>query len=102
MGIDITEVIKGSSTKYNFVAHYPGLALADHVYLLILIILLKMHPNVDYIPFLIRVAREVNDRMPEHVRDMIILALNKAGLAIQNSTLGILGILIKPMSGIFR
>ena len=87
LNIDINEVIKGCATKYNFIPHYPGPGVGGPCLPANPYYIIKDASKVDYIPFLIRVAREVNDRMPDHVREMIILALNKAGIAIQNATL---------------
>ena len=95
LGIDINEVIKGCATNTILFPHYPGPGVGGPCLPANPYYIIKDASKVDYIPFLIRVAREVNDRMPDHVREMIILALNKAGLAIQNSTLAILGISYK-------
>ena len=64
LGIDINEVIKGCATKYNFIPHYPGPGVGGPCLPANPYYIIKDASKVDYIPFLIRVAREVNDRMP--------------------------------------
>ncbi|MHA1734476.1 MAG: nucleotide sugar dehydrogenase [Promethearchaeota archaeon] len=95
LGIDIKEVIAGCSTKYNFVPHYPGPGVGGPCLPANPYYIIKDASRVDFIPFLIRVAREVNDRMPEHVRDSVIRALNRGGLCVRGTTISVLGISYK-------
>jgi|SRR5271157_607013 len=95
LGIDIKEVIAGCSTKYNFQPHYPGPGVGGPCLPANPYYIIKDAARVNYIPFLIRVAREVNDRMPEHVKNLIINSLNKADLPISGTTISILGISYK-------
>lgn len=95
LGIDIKEVIEGCKTKYNFIAHNPGPGVGGPCLPANPYYIIKDAVKVNYIPFLIRVAREVNDRMPDHVKDLIILALNKAGLSINQTQIAILGVSYK-------
>ncbi|MHA1728145.1 MAG: nucleotide sugar dehydrogenase, partial [Promethearchaeota archaeon] len=64
LGIDMKEVITGCSTKYNFQPHYPGPGVGGPCLPANPYYIFKDAAKVNYIPFLIRVAREVNDRMP--------------------------------------
>jgi UDPglucose 6-dehydrogenase len=48
------------------------------------------------IPYLIRMAREINDRMPDHVVELVSEALNEAGKTVKGSAIGVLGIAYKP------
>lgn len=95
LGIDIKEVIAGCSTKYNFQPHYPGPGVGGPCLPANPYYIIKDAIKVNYIPFLIRVAREVNDRMPEHVKDLVLNALNKAGIPINGTTVTVLGVSYK-------
>ncbi|MHA1522411.1 MAG: nucleotide sugar dehydrogenase [Promethearchaeota archaeon] len=95
LGIDIKEVIKGSSTKYNFQPHYPGPGVGGPCLPANPYYIIQDAQKVDYIPFLIRVSREVNDRMPQYVLELIINALNYVGLSVNGATISVLGISYK-------
>jgi nucleotide sugar dehydrogenase len=96
LGIDTIEVISGCATKYNFVAHYPGAGvggpcLPSNSYYLIV-----EGVRTGNIPYLIRLAREINDRMPEHVTELVGEALNDAGKTVRGSKIAVLGFAYKP------
>jgi hypothetical protein len=48
------------------------------------------------IPYLIRMAREINDRMPDHAVELVSEALNEAGKTIKGSKIAVLGVAYKP------
>ena len=95
MGIDIKEVIQGCSTKYNFQPHFPGPGVGGPCLPANPYYIIQDAEKVDYIPFLIRVSREVNDRMPQYVAKLVTNALNFIGKSVKNSTITILGISYK-------
>ena len=95
LGIDTKEVIKGAATKYNFIAHYPGPGVGGPCLPANPYYIIDAASKVNYIPFLIRVAREVNDRMPLHVRDLVIQAYNHVGLALKGSSICVLRCVIQ-------
>ncbi len=94
--IDIVEVIQAASTKWNFMPHYPGAGvggpcLPSNPYYLI-----QEGQKVGYIPYLVRMAREVNDRMPSHVVELVMEALNEIGKTVNGSKIALLGVSYKP------
>lgn len=96
LGIDIFEVIKACSTKYNFVPHYPGVGvggpcLPSNPYYMIV-----EGVKVGNIPLIVRMAREVNDRMPDHVVTLVTEALNEVNKTVRSSTITIMGVAYKP------
>jgi len=96
LGIDTIEVMKACSTKYNFMPHYPGAGvggpcLPQNPYYLIV-----EGVKAGNIPYLIRFAREINDRMPEHVVMLVAEALNEVGKTVRGSKIAILGAAYKP------
>jgi nucleotide sugar dehydrogenase len=95
LGIDVKEVIKGASTKYNFQPHYPGPGVGGPCLPANPYYIIQDADKMDYIPFLIRVAREVNDRMPAYTLDLITDALNYIGKSIKGTQITLLGLSYK-------
>jgi nucleotide sugar dehydrogenase len=96
LGIDSLEVINACSTKYNFMPHYPGAGvggpcLPSNPYYLIVEAV-----KVGNIPYLIRMAREINDRMPDYVVNLVSETLNEIGRTVKNTKIAVLGITYKP------
>jgi hypothetical protein len=52
--------------------------------------------KVGNIPYLIRLAREINDRMPDHMVELTSEALNEVGKTIRGSKIAVLGLTYKP------
>jgi nucleotide sugar dehydrogenase len=96
LDIDTLEVIKACSTKYNFMPHYPGPGvggpcLPSNPYYLIV-----EGAKVGNIPYLVRLAREINDRMPDHIVNLVSEALNEIDRTVKGSSIAILGVAYKP------
>ena len=96
LNIDSIEIINACASKWNFMPHYPGggvggPCLPSNSYYLI-----AEGMKEGNIPYLIRMAREINDRMPEHVVELIGDALNDVGKTIRNSKVAVLGVTYKP------
>ena len=94
--IDIFEVIEACSTKYNFIPHYPGAGvggpcLPSNTYYLI-----AEGVKVGNIPFMVRMAREINDRMPDHIVTLVTEALNEVNKTVRESKITIMGVAYKP------
>jgi len=95
LDIDYMEVLKGATTKYNFLIHYPGPGvggpcLPSNPYYLI-----DDGYKVSFTPNLITVATEVNQRQPFHIIELIFEGLNKINKPIANTKIAILGISYK-------
>jgi len=96
LGIDSLETINACASKYNFVPHYPGggvggPCLPSNSYYLI-----TEGMRAGNIPYIVRLAREINDRMPEHVVELVGEAMNEVGKTIRGSKIAILGVAYKP------
>ncbi len=94
--IDIFEIINAAKTKWNFVPHYPGAGvggpcLPSNPYYLI-----QEAIKVDYVPHIIRFAREINDRMPHHLIELVMKSLNIIGKSVKSSKISVLGLSYKP------
>lgn len=96
LGINVMEVLEACESKYNFVRHDPGAGvggpcLPANAYYLI-------HDTTDtkFVPYLVRIAREVNDRMPHHVFDLVLRLFNRAGTLLNGHKVTVLGVAYKP------
>jgi nucleotide sugar dehydrogenase len=96
LGIDALETINACASKYNFVPHYPGggvggPCLPSNSYYLI-----TEGQKAGNIPYIVRLAREINDRMPEHVVELVGEAMNDVGKTVRGSRVAVLGVAYKP------
>jgi len=96
VGLDIIEIIEAASTKWNFQPHYPGAGVGGPCLPANPYYLIQEAIKVGYVPHLIRMAREINDRMPQHIVELTLQALNQAGKSVKNAKIAILGITYKP------
>ena len=95
LGIDVIKVIEACTTKWNFAPHYPGPGVGGPCLPANPYYMIHEGVKVGYIPYLIRMAREVNDRMPEHVIKLITEALNEVKKHIKGSKIALLGVSYK-------
>jgi nucleotide sugar dehydrogenase len=95
LGIDIIEVIETCATKWNFVPHYPGAGVGGPCLPANAYYIIDEGLKVGYIPHLIRMAREINDRMPDHVVTLVTEALNNVGKVVSKSKIALLGVSYK-------
>ncbi len=96
LGIDVIEVIQACATKWNFVPHYPGAGVGGPCLPANAYYIIDEGLKVGYIPHLIRMAREINDRMPDHVVTLVADALNNVGKVVSKSKVALLGVSYKP------
>ncbi len=96
MGIDIHEVIDAAATKpFGFVPYYPGPGLGGHCIPIDPFYLTWKALEYGVDTRFIRLAGEVNSRMPEWVIEKTIAALNARGRALKGSRVLVLGIAYK-------
>jgi nucleotide sugar dehydrogenase len=96
LGIDAIEVINACASKYNFMPHYPGAGVGGPCLPVNSYYLISEGVKAGNIPYLVRNAREINDRMPEHVVQLVSEALNEVGKTVRGSKIAILGVAYKP------
>ena len=95
--IDIFKVLEAAKTKYNFQIHYPGAGVGGPCLPVNSYQLLNSARSVGLDSFsLVRVGREINEKMPLHVIDLVLDAFRKAGKEISQSKILILGVTYKP------
>ncbi len=99
LGIDTFEVINACASKYNFMPHYPGAGVGGPCLPSNSYYLISEGVKTGNIPYLIRMAREINDRMPDHVVELTVEALNEAEKRVGSSRVAVLGVAYKPDIG---
>jgi nucleotide sugar dehydrogenase len=94
--IDITEVIKAASTKpFAFMPHYPGCGVGGDCIPISPYWLIEFAKEVKRAPELVKLARNINEKMPAFVVEKLSNELNKIGKNIKDSKILILGLTYK-------
>jgi nucleotide sugar dehydrogenase len=97
IGIDIMKVLEAAKPKYNFQVHYPGAGVGGPCLPVNSYQMLNLARKVDgNLLKIVRVGRQVNESMPEHVINLLNEGFAEAGKNIENSEILILGISYKP------
>ena len=96
MDIDIWEVIDAAKTKpYGFMAFYPGPGIGGHCIPLDPFYLAWKAKEYGINTKFIELAGEVNEKMPEHVVELVQDALNRKGKTLKNSKIAVFGVAYK-------
>ena len=94
IGIDTLEVLETAGTKWNFLPFRPGLVGGhcigvDPYYLTHKADMLGYHPQV------ILAGRRINDGMGKYIADETVKQLIRAGVAVKDSHINVLGLTFK-------
>lgn len=110
MDLNIRDVLKTAATKWNFHVYLPGL-VGGHCIPVDPYYLVYKAEELGYHPEVILAGRSINDRMPKHVSEITIKALNNAGKVLKGSKVLIMGLSYKenvsdtretPVKGIIK
>ena len=83
-GIDIIEVIKGASSKpFAFMPHYPGAGVGGHCIAVDPYYLIDNAKNYNFNHEFLKLARKINDSMPEYAVTLLKQELSKIGETIK-------------------
>lgn len=97
MGIDIWEVIEAAKTKpFGFMPFYPGAGVGGHCIPVDPYYLSWKAREFDFYTRFIELAADVNQSMPYHVVQLAQAALNRAGKALRDARVLVLGVAFKP------
>lgn len=97
LGINITNVIKGASTKpYAFMPHWPGRGVGGHCIPVDPYYLIERAKASGFDHEFLKIARKVNNSMPEYTVELLQDMLNKIKLPMNGTPVGVLGISYKP------
>lgn len=94
VGIDTTEVLEASGTKWNFLNFKPGL-VGGHCIGVDPYYLTHKAQELGHHPEVILAGRRINDNMFKHVTSNIIKELLKKGIEVQGMTINLLGLTFK-------
>ena len=94
LGIDVYDVLRVASTKWNFLNFEPGL-VGGHCIGVDPYYLTYKAKKIGYRPKLILAGREMNDSMPDYISKKIVTQLRQRKKKINESKVLILGITFK-------
>ena len=95
-GIDISEVIKGASTKpFSFMPHFPGAGVGGHCIAIDPYYLISKAKEVGFNHDFLILARKINESMPDYTVQLLENELKKLGKKIENAKVGVLGLSYK-------
>lgn len=94
LGIDTQDVLDAAGSKWNFLPFRPGL-VGGHCIGVDPYYLLHKSESVGYHPDLIHTARQVNNRVGEHVAARVLAMLSERGRAPAQSRILVLGVTFK-------
>ena len=96
LDINITNVIKGASTKpYAFMAHWPSCGVGGHCIPVDPYYLIERAKASGFDHEFLKIARKINNSMPEYTVELMQDALNTIKLPLNGTTVGLLGISYK-------
>ena len=96
LGIDIVDVIKGASTKpFAFMAHWPSRGVGGHCIPVDPYYLIERAKASGFDHEFLKIARKVNNSMPEYTVELTQDILNKVKLPMNGTPVGVLGISYK-------
>ena len=97
MGIDISEVIKGASTKpFGFMPFLPGPGVGGHCIAQDPYYLIERAKEAGFQHKFLMLAREINNSMPDYVVSLLESSLEKAGIKTSGAKVAVLGTSYKP------
>ncbi len=96
LGINVWEVIKGASTKpFGFMPFYPGPGVGGHCISVDPYYLIEKADRSGFDHAFLKLARKINNSMPEYIVQVLESALQQCSLNPQMTRVGILGLAYK-------
>lgn len=96
MNIDLVDVIKGASTKpFAFMPHWPSCGVGGHCIPVDPYYLIERAKLSGFDHRFLKIAREINNSMPAYAVELAQDALNDAKMALNGTTVGVLGVSYK-------
>lgn len=103
LGIDVTHVIEGASTKpFAFMRHNPGLGVGGHCIPVDPYYLIEYARQNGFTHRFLKTARDVNNGMPAFAITRLEDGLRAAGKKLDNARIAVLGLAYKPNIGDVR
>jgi UDP-N-acetyl-D-glucosamine dehydrogenase len=95
MGIDVTEVIKGASSKFSFLPHWPSCGVGGHCIPVDPYYLIRKAETIGFSHDFLKLARRINNGMPDYTVELLQDELNELNLSVKNTPIGVLGVSYK-------
>jgi UDP-N-acetyl-D-glucosamine dehydrogenase len=96
LDIDVTEVIKGASTKpFAFMPHFPGVGVGGHCISVDPYYLIDKASSHGFNHEFMRLARKINNSMPSYTIERTMHALQKINKTLNETTITVLGVAYK-------
>lgn len=96
LDIDIVDVIKGASTKpFAFMPHWPSRGVGGHCIPVDPYYLIERAKASGFDHEFLKIARKVNNSMPEYTVELMQDALNKVKMPLNGTVIGLMGISYK-------
>lgn len=96
MDIDAKDVIEGAATKpFAFMAHFPSRGVGGHCIPVDPYYLIEQAKKKGFDHHFLRVAREINNSMPNYTVELLQDLLNEVELPMKGTPIGIMGLSYK-------
>lgn len=96
LDIDVKDVILGASTKpFAFMPHFPSCGVGGHCIPVDPYYLIERAKQSGFDHKFLKIAREINNSMPEYTVELLQDALNEIKIPMNGTAVGILGISYK-------
>lgn len=100
LGIDVVNVIDGAATKpFAFMPHYPGVGVGGHCIPVDPYYLIEYASSFGFEHNFLRLARSINEGMPQYTVDALMKLLNEKGIALKGTSVALLGLSYKADIG---
>jgi nucleotide sugar dehydrogenase len=103
LGIDLMTVIKGASNKpFAFMPHFPSCGVGGHCIPVDPYYLIERAHQSGFDHKFLKLAREINNSMPEYTVELLVRALNDKQKSVKGTSIGLLGLSYKANVGDLR
>ncbi|HZX49563.1 MAG TPA: nucleotide sugar dehydrogenase [Candidatus Paceibacterota bacterium] len=97
MGIDVTNVLQGASTKpFAFMAHDPGCGVGGHCIPVDPYYLIDTAKQNGFLHRFLSLARSINAGMPKYAADLLTEGLRERNIPVKGTKTALLGLAYKP------
>lgn len=103
IGIDITRVIAGASTKpFAFLPHFPGNGVGGHCISVDPYYMIERGRQAGFDHQFLKLARQINDSMPGYTVELLERGLQQIGMLPEQAHVALLGLAYKKDIGDLR
>ncbi len=103
MGIDLKETIEAAASKpFAFMAHWPGCGVGGHCIAVDPYYLIKRAALSGFDHRFLKIAREINNGMPQYTVDKLIKEMKAKKLSLKKTQITLLGLTYKANVGDLR